>query len=96
MKVLKLSIQTFFIIVPIFVFSQIDKNNNQQKIDTTNFYYNYYNKFKYTKVQKQLSIHFEAMMLRTILDIEAYFIAQPKQNGPYYFSKMGLTWPNTE
>ena len=39
MKVLKLSIQTFFIIVPIFVFSQIDKNNNQQKIDTTNFYY---------------------------------------------------------
>lgn len=39
MKVLKLSIQTLFIIVPIFVFSQIDKNNNQQKIDTTNFYY---------------------------------------------------------
>ena len=39
MKVLKLSIQTFFITMPIFVFSQIDKNNNQQKIDTTNFYY---------------------------------------------------------
>jgi len=39
MKVLKLSIQTFFILVPIFVFSQIDKNNNQQKIDTTNYYY---------------------------------------------------------
>jgi len=39
MKVLKLSIQTLFIIVPIFVFSQIDKNNKQQKIDTTNFYY---------------------------------------------------------
>ena len=39
MKVLKLSIQTLFIIVPIFVFSQIDKNTNQQKIDTTNFYY---------------------------------------------------------
>ncbi|MDA9908198.1 DUF4294 domain-containing protein, partial [Flavobacteriaceae bacterium] len=39
MKVLKLSIQIFFILVPIFVFSQIDKNNNQQKIDTTNYYY---------------------------------------------------------
>ena len=39
MKVLKLSIQNFFILVPIFVFSQIDKNNNQQKIDTTNYYY---------------------------------------------------------
>lgn len=39
MKVLKLSIQTFFILVPVFVFSQIDKNNNQQKIDTTNYYF---------------------------------------------------------
>ena len=39
MKVLKLSIQTFFILVPIFVFSQIEKNNNQQKIDTTNYYF---------------------------------------------------------
>ena len=38
MKVLKLSIQTFFILVPLFVFSQIGKNNNQQK-DTTNYYY---------------------------------------------------------
>ena len=39
MKVLKFSIQTFFILVPIFVFSQIDKNNKQQKIDTTNYFY---------------------------------------------------------
>jgi len=39
MKVLKLSIQTFFILMPVFVLSQIDKNNNQQKIDTTNYYY---------------------------------------------------------
>ena len=39
MKVLKLLIQTFFILMPVFVLSQIDKNNNQQKIDTTNYYY---------------------------------------------------------
>ena len=39
MKVLKLSIQTFFILMPVFVLSQIDKNNNQEKIDTTNYYY---------------------------------------------------------
>ena len=39
MKVLKLLIQTFFILIPVFVLSQIDKNNNQQKIDTTNYYY---------------------------------------------------------
>lgn len=39
MKVLKLSIQAFFILVPIFVFSQIGTDKNQQKIDTTNYYY---------------------------------------------------------
>ena len=39
MKVLKLSIQIFFILMPVFVLSQIDKNNNQEKIDTTNYYY---------------------------------------------------------
>lgn len=89
MKVLKLSIQTFFITMPIFVFSQIDKNNNQQKIDTTNFYYI----IKGDSIPRE-SIDLEEVILLSKLqftskeDRRRYFILRRKTRKVYPYAKL--------
>ena len=89
MKVLKLSIQTFFITMPIFVFSQIDKNNNQQKIDTTNFYYI----IEGDSIPRE-SIDLEEVILLSKLqftskeDRRRYFILRRKTRKVYPYAKL--------
>ena len=89
MKVLKLSIQTFFILVPIFVFSQIDKNNNQQKIDTTNYYYI----IKGDSIPREFIDLEEVILLNKLQftskeDRRRYFILRRKTRKVYPYAKL--------
>jgi len=89
MKVLKFSIQTFFILVPIFVFSQIDKNNKQQKIDTTNYFYI----IKGDSIPREF-IDLEEVILLTKLqftseeDRKRYLILRRKTRKVYPYAKL--------
>ena len=90
MKVLKLSIQTFFILVPIFVFSQIEKNNNnQQKIDTTNYYYI----IKGDSIPREFIDLEEVILLNKLQftskeDRRRYFILRRKTRKVYPYAKL--------
>ncbi len=89
MKVLKLSIQTFFILVPIFVFSQIEKNNNQQKIDTTNYYFI----IKGDSIPREFIDLEEVILLNKLQftskeDRRRYFILRRKTRKVYPYAKL--------
>ena len=89
MKVLKLSIQTFFILVPIFVFSQIEKNNNNQKIDTTNYYYI----IKGDSIPREFIDLEEVILLNKLQftskeDRRRYFILRRKTRKVYPYAKL--------
>ena len=89
MKVLKLSIQTFFILVPIFVFSQIENNNNQQKIDTTNYYFI----IKGDSIPREFIDLEEVILLNKLQftskeDRRRYFILRRKTRKVYPYAKL--------
>ena len=89
MKVLKLSIQAFFILVPIFVFSQIDKNNKQQKIDTTNYFYI----IKGDSIPREFIDLEEVILLNKLQftskeDRRRYFILRRKTRKVYPYAKL--------
>ena len=89
MKVLKFSIQTFFILVPIFVFSQIDKNNKQQKIDTTNYFYI----IKGDSIPREFIDLEEVILLNKLQftskeDRRRYFILRRKTRKVYPYAKL--------
>ena len=89
MKVLKLLIQTFFILIPVFVLSQIDKNNNQQKIDTTNYYFI----IKGDSIPREFIDLEEVILLNKLQftskeDRRRYFILRRKTRKVYPYSKL--------
>ena len=89
MKVLKLSIQAFFILVPIFVFSQIGTDKNQQKIDTTNYYYI----IKGDSIPREFIDLEEVILLNKLQftskeDRRRYFILRRKTRKVYPYAKL--------
>ena len=89
MKVLKLLIQTFFILMPVFVLSQIDKNNNQQKIDTTNYYFI----IKGDSIPREFIDLEEVILLNKLQftskeDRRRYFILRRKTRKVYPYAKL--------
>ena len=89
MKVLKLLIQTFFILLPVFVLSQVDKNNNQQKIDTTNYYFI----IKGDTIPREFIDLEEVILLNKLQftskeDRRRYFILRRKTRKVYPYAKL--------